>query len=71
MSRPTSKTVQSKINTLWALMAQAAAKKAISQIQICSDANGAERWANHATDWLIKAGAASAHWDYEKPKVER
>jgi hypothetical protein len=65
----TSKTVQSKINELYAILATAAAKKAVAHVQDYDDTVGAQKWASTASNWLIKAGANAAQWSYDRPRA--
>jgi len=66
----TSKTVQSKINELYAILATAAAKKAVARVQDYSDEAGAQKWAATAGFWLIKAGAQATDWTYNRPRCD-
>lgn len=69
--KATSKAVSSRINALYALMATAAARRAISKIQTADDYGEAGNWAANAEEWLIRAGAAAAGYYYRHPEVTR
>jgi hypothetical protein len=70
VSRPTSKTVQRKINNLYAALATAAAQKAVDSVVERDDMEDAGFWAETAGEWLIKAGAQAADWKYNEPRVK-
>ena len=70
MSKPTSKTVQRKINNLYAALAPAAAQKAVDSAVERDDMEDAGFWAETASEWLIKAGAYAADWKYNEPRVK-
>jgi hypothetical protein len=71
MTDRTSKTVREEINALYALLATAAAKKAVGRIENHDDAAGANVWAERASNWLIKSGAHATRSEYRKPGVAR
>jgi uncharacterized cupin superfamily protein len=71
VSKPTSKTVQRKINNLYAALATAAAQKAVDSVVEGDDMADAGVWAETAGEWLIKAGAQAADWKYNEPVVKR
>lgn len=69
MANPISKKVNEEIHALYALLAHAAAKKAVARVEMFSDADGAADWAGHAETWLIRAGADATRWNYSRPRV--
>jgi hypothetical protein len=69
--RVRSQTVHNKIHELYALMAMAAARKAIMKIEIASDVAGAEQWADATARWLDKSSAKQVNWVYSRPTVQR
>lgn len=60
--------VQNRVKELYALMATAAAKKALSKILV-DEPVAAEKWAALAEDWLVCAGADHARHTYERPRL--
>lgn len=63
-----SKTVQERVQNLWAVLATAAAKKAVDRVTAFNDIEGAERYAETAARWLQKAGANAARYAYQQPR---
>ena len=67
-----SKTVKAAIADLYAIMATAAAKRAIVSISQCNSINAerdADFWAETTAKWLAKASADSVRWTYRKPSI--
>lgn len=62
-----SDTVQNRVKELYAILATAAAKRALRKVEN-EDADAAEMWAKHAEKWLVRAGAINARYTYEKPR---
>lgn len=63
-----SKAVDEAIKNLYAIMATAAAKKALHRIE-WNDVSGADGWAKEHARWLEKAGSKATGWYYTRPKV--
>jgi hypothetical protein len=63
-----SKAVDEAIKNLYAIMATAAAAKAISRIE-WNDVTGADVWAKDHARWLEKAGSKATGWHYSRPKL--
>jgi hypothetical protein len=63
-----SQTVSKKVEELYALMATAAAQRAISKIGY-DDANAAEKWAETAAGWMDRSSAQAINWNYRTPKL--
>jgi hypothetical protein len=59
--------VDEAVKSTYALLATAAAKKAMSRVE-WDDIPGADRWMVAVTRWLEKAGANATSWHYSKPK---
>lgn len=66
-----SQTVQDKIHELYALMATAAAKKAMSSIEDWNDIPAADRWAEATARWLDASSAKQSAWAYSRPIVKK
>ena len=64
-----SNAVDCKIKELWAILASAAAKRAVDRIHAWGDVEGAEKFARTAEKWLAKAGAGAARYAYQQPRV--
>lgn len=68
-----SKTVAEKIHELYALMAAAAAQRAVNLAKEGIGENGtlqAEFWAETTGRWLDKSSAQAANWTYTKPRLQ-
>lgn len=63
-----SQDVERAIKAMYALLAKAAAKKAVSRVE-WDDTVGADKWMSSVERWLEKAGANATRWHFEKPKV--
>jgi hypothetical protein len=62
------KRVTETINELYALMAKAAAQRAVKRIEI-GDPCDADRWATHAIKWMDKSSAHAMRWVYDRPRL--
>lgn len=63
-----SKNVVEAIKALYALLATAAGKKAMSRVE-WNDVPGADDWAKEHARWLRLAGSKATGWYYTRPKV--
>lgn len=63
-----SKTVQREIETFYAKLASAAAKKAVNKVDN-DDLPGAIKWSGQVEVWLKRAGAEKANWAFRQPNV--
>lgn len=62
-----SKTVQEKVRELYAVLASAAAQRAVDKVKNCSNPFDANLFVDAAVEWLNKAGARAANWTYRRP----
>jgi hypothetical protein len=65
----TSKTVQEKVQELYAMLATIAAKKAIYSIDADDDVELAEAWVGDVERLLNKASANQTRWTYRTPRL--
>ena len=61
-----SKTVQDAIKETYASLASAAAKRAVSQVEI-GEMPGAHATMTWVERWLVTAGANATRWRYQRP----
>lgn len=64
-----SKTVQTAIAELYAMMATAAARRAVIQIVDWGNISKADEMANAAAKWLDKSSAEAVRWIYRRPSI--
>ena len=64
-----SKTTQAAIAELYAVLATAAARRAVSRVSDWGDIAGAETLATAAVKWLDKSSAEAVRWTYRKPAI--
>lgn len=67
-----SKTVAEKVRELYALMATAAAQRAIDHARNGTGGNAvrdAEFWAETTGQWLDRSSAEATRWVYYRPKL--
>ena len=66
------KTVAEKMAELYALLATAAAKRAISSLEHIASGNAtreADFWATQTGKWLDASSAAAVRWTYRTPRL--
>lgn len=63
-----SKKVWSAVHELYAVMAKAAAQRAVKRIE-CGDAEEADKWALAAIKWMDKSSAQAMQWVYDRPRI--
>jgi hypothetical protein len=55
---------------MYAVMATAAAQRAVDQISHFGNTGEADRLARYAEIYLVKSLAAAAQWTYVKPRIK-
>lgn len=70
MAKKVSNIVGDKIHELFALMASAAAQRAINHIKIGPDPWAANIWADATIEWLGRSSAERARWTYRTPRMD-
>lgn len=63
------KTAQSAIAELYAVLAKAAAQRAIDRIKAWGETADADRLARQAVEWIDKSSAEAVRWKYDTPRL--
>lgn len=67
MTARRSKTVQDRIDNLYAILATIAARRAVRSARESYSPADANKWAEAAGEWLDKSSATAARWTYQQP----
>lgn len=70
MKRQT-QTAQNAIAELYAVLAKAAAQRAVDQVKTWGDTADADRLAAQAVKWIEKSSAKAVQWAYDRPHYTR
>jgi hypothetical protein len=62
------KQVNEVIHELYAILAKAAAQRAVKRVEI-GDAEEADKWAVVAIKWMDKSSAHAIRWVYDRPRL--
>jgi hypothetical protein len=65
-----SKTVDDKIKELYALLAKAAAQRAVDYVTTFSDPRGADKFVDATIHWLSLASAKASILVYDRPWIK-
>jgi hypothetical protein len=63
------KTAQTAIAELYAVLAKAAAQRAVNMVKDWGNTAEAERLADQAVKWIDKSSADAIRWSYDKPRL--
>ncbi len=69
MKTKVSQEVNNKIKELYAVLAKAAAQRAVDYVVECTEPRGADKYVDAAVHWLSLAGAKAARWTYDRPRI--
>ena len=64
------KTVREAVNEMYAMLAKAAAQRAVDRVVTWGDLDGAEQLAARAAKWLEKSSANAVSWVYDRPRIK-
>jgi hypothetical protein len=65
-----SHTVDGKIKELYAVLAKAAAQRAVDHVVGCPDPRGADKFIDATIHWLSLTSAEQARWVYDRPRIK-
>ena len=63
------KTAQNAIAELYAVLAKAAAQRAVNRVKDHGETADADRLARQAIEWIDKSSADAVRWKYDTPRL--